>query len=113
MQCEQTFQIERDQININIVPGVVNCFSCALNASGDVDWLVEMNGNLVPASSLPDAEVDGKFLVIEMPDNCVPPGLSGGRNISCTSLVDGQTFEARLVSIMGEYSIASYIPIAV
>ena len=105
LQCEQTFQIERDEADINIVPGVINCFSCALNTSGDIAWQVELNGNLVSVSLSPDAEVDGKFLIIEMPDDYVSPGPSGGRNITCTSLIDGQTFEARLASIVGEYVI--------
>jgi hypothetical protein len=91
----------QDETDINIVPGVVNCFSCALVTEGDVVWQVELNGILVPASSSPDAVADNNFLVIEMPDDYVLSGPSGRQNISCTSLVDGQTIEARLAS-MGE-----------
>ena len=99
-QCVQTFQIEQDLIDINIMPGVVTCFSCALDSAGpgDVTWLVEVDGNLVPVSLSTGAVANGNFLIIEMPDDFFPPGLSGRRNISCTSLVNGQTFEARLVS---------------
>ena len=106
-QCAQTFQIEQDVIDINIISGVVTCFSCALDSTGpgDVVWLVEMDGNLVPVSTLSNAVADGNFLIIEMPDDFFPPGPSGRRNISCISLVNGQTFEARLVS-MGEQQIA-------
>ena len=108
MQCEQIFEIEQDQTDINIVPGVVNCLICALNTTGDVAWRIELNGVLVPVTSSPDAEVNGKFLVIEMPDDYVSPGSSGKRNITCTSLVNGQTLKARLALIMGEFSITNY-----
>ena len=98
-QCVETFRIEQDRIDLFIVPGVVNCFSCALDTGGDVAWQVELDGVLVPVSLSPDALADGNCLIIEMPDNYVLPGLSGRRNITCTSLVDGRTFEARLASL--------------
>ena len=98
-QCVQTFRIEQDQIEQYIVPGVVNCFSCALDTMGSVSWQVELDGDLVPVSLSPDAVADGNCLIVEMPDNYVLPGPSGRRNITCTSLVDGQTFEARLASL--------------
>ena len=91
----------QDGTDIDVTPGVVNCFSCALDSMSGIAWQVEMNGRLVPALSSPDAVVDGNFLIIEMPDDYVSLGPSGGRNITCTSLFDGQSFEARLTS-MGE-----------
>lgn len=91
----------QDGTDIDVIPGVVNCFICALDSMGGIAWQVEMDGRLVPVSSSLDAVADGNFLIIEMPDDYVPLGPSGGRSISCTSLFDGQTFEARLAS-MGE-----------
>jgi hypothetical protein len=91
----------QEETDIDIVPGVVNCFICALVTNGDVIWQVELDGVLVPVSLSPDAVAIGNFLVIQMPDDYVPSGPSGRRNISCISLVDGQTIEARIVS-MGE-----------
>ena len=107
-QCVQTFQIERDRMDINVMPGVVNCFSCALDTTGDIAWLVEMDGDLVLAAESPDAVTDGNFLVIAMPDSYVLPGPSGRRNIACASLVNEQTFEARLSLGMYNYY-SSYI----
>ena len=80
------------------MPGVVNCFSCAaLNTTGgSINWQVELNGDLVPVSSSPDAVVNGNFLVIAMPDNYVQPGTSGRRDIRCS--VNGRSLEARLAS---------------
>lgn len=80
------------------MPGLVNCFGCALDTMGNVNWQVEMNGDLVPASSSPDAALNGNFLVIATPENYVLPGSSGRRTVQCTSLVNGQTLEARLAS---------------
>ena len=100
-QCVQTVTIMQDGSDIDIMPGVVNCFNCALDSMSGIAWEVEINGRLVPASLSPDAVADGNFLIIEMPDDYVSTGPSGGRNITCTSLFDGQSFEARLTS-MGE-----------
>lgn len=101
-QCVQTFLIERDMMDISIMPGVVNCFSCALDTPGPVAWLVEMDGELVQTSLSPDAvtvtKLNGSFLVIAMPDNYVLPGPSGRRIIACISEIDEQSFEARLIS---------------
>ena len=80
------------------MPGVVNCFSCALDTMGNVNWQVDLDGDLVPVSLSPDAVTDGNFLVIAMPENYVLPGTSGRRNIVCTSLANGQIFDARLAS---------------
>lgn len=84
--------------------GVVNCFSCALDTMGDIEWLVEMEGELVPATLSPDAVADGNFLVIAMPDSYVLPGPSGTRNISCYDL-DERILQARLIS--GMYTVSN------
>ena len=76
------------------MPGVVNCFSCALDTMGSVSWQVELDGDLVPVSLSPDAVTDGNFLVIAMPENYVLPGTSGRRSIVCTS-PNGQIFDVR------------------
>lgn len=97
-QCVQTFLITQDD-EIYIEPGVVNCFSCALE---NVAWLVEEGGDLVPPSLSPNAEAVGSFLVIAMPDNYVTPGTAGRQEIVCIRLtesdVQGQNFEVRLAS---------------
>ena len=48
------------------MPGVVNCFSCALDSNGSVVWQFTVNDG--PA---PFAATDENFLVIEMPENYV------------------------------------------
>ena len=95
-QCVQTFRIEQDRVDLYIAPGVVNCFSCALDPNGRVSWKVQLENELVPVSSSPDAVVIGNFLVITMPDDYVQPGTAGRRDISCT--VNDQHLEARLAS---------------
>ena len=81
------------------MPGVVNCFSCALDNKSDVTWQVSsLDGELIPVSSSPDAVTDGDFLVIVMPETYVLPGTSGRRHVVCTSLFDGHSLEARLAS---------------
>ena len=100
-QCVQSFRIEHDRVDLYIVSGVVNCFSCALDAIGGVSWEVEVDGALVPISTLPDDNiivVNGSFLIIAMPDNYVQPGTSGRRDIICISHANGQTLDARLAS---------------
>ena len=106
-----TFRIEQDRIDIYITPGIVNCFSCALDSMGGVNWQVELDGDLVPASLSPDAATDGNLLVIAMPDNYIQPGTGGRRDIVCTSAVNNaQNLEARLAS-PGEfvYSYLAYL----
>jgi hypothetical protein len=87
-------------VDLYITPGLVNCFSCALDAGGStsVSWQVELDGDLVPASTSPDVVVDGNFLVIAMPNDYVQPGTSGRRDILCTNLANGQSLDARLAS---------------
>ena len=79
-------RVEHDQMDLYITPGVVNCFSCVLDTNGSVAWQVMVNGDLVPLSSTPNAEADGNFLVIAMPEDYILPGTSGRRGILCTSL---------------------------
>ena len=102
VQCAQIFRIKRDQTNIYIVPGVVNCFSCALDTMGNVTWQVGLGGDLVPALS-PLAlafsiEIVDNFLVIAMPESYVRPGTAGRQDIVCISLLGSQSLEARLAS---------------
>ena len=79
------------------MPGVVNCFNCALDTTGgSVSWQIELNGDLVPVSTSPDIVVDGNFLVITKPDNYVQPGTSGRRDIYYSA--NSQSLEARLAS---------------
>ena len=102
-QCEQIFQIEQDRIDIFIVPGVVNCFSCASDTMDDIiAWQVELDDDLVPETSPLvlefGVEVVGNFLVIAMPESYVLPGTAGRRNIACFSVISFQLLEARLAS---------------
>ena len=98
-QCVENRRIETDRMDLYITPGVVNCFSCALDATGNVNWQVALDGDLVVVTLSPDAVAVGNFLVIAMPDSYVQPGTSGRQNIVC-SLADDetQTLEARLAS---------------
>ena len=80
------------------MPGVINCFSCALDTNGSIAWQVSVNDDLVPVSSSSDAVADDNFLIIAMPEKYVLPGTSGRRDILCTSVDNGQNLEARLVS---------------
>ena len=101
-QCAQTFRIEQDRTDIYIVPGVVNCFSCALDTIGNVAWQVDLDGSLVPATS-PSAlafgiEIVNNFLVITMPESYILPGTAGRQVITCGSLLNFQSLEARLAS---------------
>jgi hypothetical protein len=95
-QCIQTIRVEKNLVDLYITPGVANCFSCALDANGSVNWQVEEGGDPVPASASSDAVVNGSFLIIAMPDDYVQPGTAGRRDISCS--VNGRRLEARLVS---------------
>ena len=98
-QCVHNLQVEYNRIDLYIMPGVVNCFSCALDNKSDITWQVSLpNHELIPVSSSPDAVTDGNFLVILMPEMYVLPGTSGRRGIVCTSLFDGRILEARLAS---------------
>ena len=66
---------------------------------GSVAWQVDRDGLLVPvSSSSPDVVTNGNFLVITTPESYVLPGTSGRQDILCTSLVNGQSLEARLAS---------------
>ena len=80
------------------MPGVVNCFSCALDTNGSVAWEVDRDGDLVPVSLSPAAVAIDNFLVITMPKMYVLPGTSGRRSILCTSVDNSQNLEGRLAS---------------
>ena len=82
------------------MPGVVSCFSCALDANGtsQVVWEIEADGTLVSVSlSTSNVTTVGNFLVIWMPDSYVLPGTAGRQTIACVHNINEQ-FEARLVS---------------
>ena len=83
------------------MPGVVSCFSCALDANGmsQVVWEIEVDGNLVPVSlSTSNVTIVGNFLVIWTPDSYVLPGTAGRQTIACVHNINGQQLEARLAS---------------
>ena len=88
--CGHTSRIERNGTDFYITPGVINCFTCALDLVGELQWEIEM-GEAATADFF-------MVLVFAMPDNYVVPGVSGRRNISCTSQNDGQKLQARLAS---------------
>ena len=92
--CVHTFRIEKNHADITIIPGVINCFSCALDTMSNVLWV---NSSRIPLMS-EAVQTNGNFLVIEMPDNYVQPGPSGMRHIACLSIVFGQTLNATLAS---------------
>ena len=99
VQCAQISRIEQDRTDIFIVPGVVNCFSCALDTMGNVAWEVELDGDLVPAPlAFGIVEVVDNFLVIAMPESYILPGTSGRRDIVCIRVLGTQSLEARLAS---------------
>jgi hypothetical protein len=78
-------------MNISTVSGAIICFSCALDTTGAIDWLVEMdNGELGTAEESDDAFIDGIFLVL------IPSAPTGRRNIACVRLADGQSLNASL-----------------
>ena len=98
-QCVQTFRIKQDRMDLYIMPGVVNCFSCALDTMGNVNWQVSMDDDLVVVTLSPDAVAVGNFLVIAMIDNYVQPGTSGRQNVVCSlANNESQRLEARLAS---------------
>ena len=98
-QCVETRRIETDRMDLYITPRVVNCFSCALDAMGSVNWQVDLDGDLVVVTLSPDAVAVGNFLVIAMPDNYVQPGTSGRQDIVCSlANNDAIRLEARLAS---------------
>ena len=95
-QCEEVYHIEEDRSRFIIVPGVKNCFGCALQSVGTVSWLVSINGDLVPASTVSFVETEANYLVLPMPTDYVEPGNAGRRDIICTS--GNQQLEAGLIS---------------
>ena len=87
--------------NIYIILEVVNCFSCALDTMGSVNWQVDLDDDFVAVTLSPDAVAVGNFLVIAMPDRYVQPGTTGRQNnIIVCSLANNEALrlEARLAS---------------
>ena len=100
-QCVNNLRIVIDREDLYIMPGVVNCISCALDSMGDVAWQIEVDGDPVPATTPTAAQfvtVMNNYLIIAMPEEYVLPGTSGRQDIVCTSLINGNTLEARLAS---------------
>ena len=88
-----------NRIDLIITPGVVNCFSCALDTMGTVQWQVTLDRELVVVTLSEDATTVGNFLVIAMPEEYVTPGTSGTKNIVCSLVSDeNQRLEATLAS---------------
>ena len=87
----ETFRIEEDGIDIFIIPGVVNCFSCALDTQVEVVWQTE--GSEAPLER-------DNYLIIAIPETYILPGISGRRNITCISTIDNGLLplRARLAS---------------
>lgn len=112
-QCAENLRIVQDHADLYITPRAVNCFSCALDTLGDVSWqIATLDGRFWPPSpgdsgrfndtssgrSVRSLTEQGNFLVLEMPDDYILPGMFGRRTIQCTSDVNGQTLQARLAS---------------
>lgn len=97
-QCAQTFRITQNGTDIYIMPGVVNCFSCALMTNGNVSWVVTVAGDfMLVFEEFPNATTNGIFLIIA--ENYVQPGPSGRQTIVCISRDnDGDYFVATLAS---------------
>lgn len=88
--CGRTYRIEQNGTEFYITPGLINCFTCALDRVGELSWEIEM-GEAATADF-------NMVLVFAMIDNYVVPGISGRRTISCIGLIDGQRLQARLAS---------------
>lgn len=102
-QCVETFRIVQDMMNISIVSGAVNCFSCALDTMDAVDWLIEMDEGVITADESPDVITNGNFLVVPMPISFISSASDGIRTIACASQIDeDQILRARLS--LGEYN---------
>ena len=90
-------------MNISIVSGAVNCFSCVLDTMDAVDWLVEMDGEVITAEESTDVITNGNFLVIPMPISFISSATDGIRTIACASQIDeDQILRAKLS--LGEYN---------
>ena len=93
-QCVHTLQIKNDREDLYIMPGVINCVSCAV--AGDVVWEITVNGIQVPVSSASQiASTENNYLIIPSPESYVLPGQSGRQNIECIGV---SSLEARLAS---------------
>ena len=101
-QCVHNLRVMTIREDLYIMPGVVNCISCALDSMGDVAWQIEVDGDPVPATTPTAAQfvtVMNNYLIIAMPEEYVLPGTSGRQDVVCTSLTTpGSSLEARLAS---------------
>ena len=86
--CGQVLAIQQRFIdNVPIIPGVLNCFACPFTV---VIWQIERGESLTSEG--------GTYLLIDMPESYVQPGLMGRRNITCIGINPDMQFQARLVS---------------
>ena len=96
-QCQVLYYIEEDRSSFIIVPEVTNCFNCALHNESMLSWLVSIDtGDLVPASTVPNVEIEANYLIVPIPTDYVEPGNAGRRDIICTT--GNRQLEARLTS---------------
>ena len=92
-------RIEINRQDLYIMPGVVNCISC--NIMGDIAWQIEVDGDLVPATTSLAAQfvsTMNNYLIIAMPEDYVLPGTSGRQDIFCSALAGTPSLDARLAS---------------
>ena len=86
--CGQVLPIQQRFLdNVPIIPGVLNCFTCPFTV---VTWRIERGESLTSEG--------GTYLLIDMPESYVHPGLTGRRNITCIGINPDMQFQARLVS---------------
>ena len=102
-QCQQNFRLDANTgRDVIIVLGVVNCFSCAVDATPGTSVLWKFDNNVVtfgtPLSN--GVEAVGDYLVLNNPGVAVPPGSAGRPDIVCTdrNRVTTDEFETRLNS---------------
>ena len=105
-QCVVSYRIvDAVHAEFIITPGVVNCFSCALEIESNIEWEVEDGARIlrvIPGAPLALAggttiEVEGNILILPMPELFVLPGNSGQMDIVCRS-DSGQRYNATLNS---------------
>ena len=89
--CGRVLRIGISGLDLLITPGILNCFVCPFRFRV-FSWQIEM-GEANTSES-------GTYLLLDMPESYVQPGLSGRRNITCISdsAPPDMPFQARLVS---------------
>ena len=100
-QCQQNFRLDANTgRDVIIVLGVVNCFSCAVDATQGVSVLWKFDNNVVTTLLSNGVEAVGNYLVLNNPGAAVRPGSAGKVDIVCTDQngVISDEFEARLNS---------------